>query len=237
MYYDLQDINPSTTTVTLYVEYLAQHFTAHKSVQNYVSGVRLLHKLLGIDAPALYSFDLALMLRATKLTMTAIPQQKLPITPSILSQLCHNCAGRGEQGIILRCAIVFAFFGFLRISNLAPQTSALFNPRKHTCRGDIIIVKGGLRIMLKWTKTIRMGSQPQLISLPALPHNQVVCPVNAYNSMLHVAPTASPNDPLLYLPRSHHSRQVFTISQLSAYFAELLAHSGLDPAAYSIHSL
>lgn len=238
--YDLPDINPSVDTITLYVEYLAQRFQSYKSVTNYISGVRLLHKLLGIEAPSLQSFEVHLMLRATRLTMITPPQQKLPITPAILSQLCAACAKLGDFGIILKCAIIFSFFAFLRQSNLAPTKACAFNPRKHTCRGDIIQQERGLLIMLKWTKTIRAGSSPQLIPLPALPHCSPICPLAAYTGMLALVPTQGPNDPLLLLPPTTtdaNTPQVITTAQLAAGFGELINSVGLDRQAYSLHSL
>ena len=179
---------------------------------NYISGVRLLHKLLGIEAPALHSFDLHLMLRATRLTMTTTAQQKLPVTPHILIKLCTACELLGDFGVILKCAILFGFFAFLRQSNLAPPQAKVFNPHKHTCRGDIIQRKTGLSIILKWTKTLPMGSSPQLIPLPAVPH----CPLN-----MPSARDISPDARLLLPPQA----------QMTPCFSTLLSQNTLGAAA------
>lgn len=233
--YNLQDINPTVDTIILYTEYLAQKFHSHKSVYNYISGVRLLHKLLGITAPSLYSFDLSLMLRATKMTMTTTPQPKLPITPAILLQLCSQSAMLGEHGIVVQCALAFGFFAFLRQSNLAPSSAVAFDPRKHTCRGDIITQQNGLVLILKWSKTIRMGSQPRLLFMPSVPQCPTVCPLTIFRAMEKLVPTCHPNDPLLIWPGSR--RQIFTIPQLAAELTTLLSQAGLDTSAYSLHSL
>ena len=233
--YNLQDINPSTNTVVLYVEYLAQKFLSHKSVANYISGVRLLHKLLGEPAPALYSFDLSLMLRATRLTMTTPSQQKLPVTPDLLISLCQSCHILGNLGPVIKCALVFGFFAFLRQSNLAPPSAQAFNPRKHTCRGDIIQQPTAILIVLKWTKTIRLGSQPHVIPMPMLSSQPDVCPVRTYQHMTALVPTHTPNDPLLITPPPH--RHPLTIAQLSTAFTSLITHLGLDSNSYSLHSL
>ena len=188
---------------------------------NYISDVRLLHKLLGIDVPALCSFDLHLMLRATRLTMTASPRQKLPITPAILLDLCAACDRLGDFGVPLKCAILFAFFAFLRQSNLAPPQASAFNLRKHTCRGDIIQQDTGIIIMLKWTKTIPVGSSPRLILLPALPHCPQICLVTAYKHMLAHVPTKEPNNPLLLRPPADSDTDIghiITMPQLTAAF-------------------
>ena len=120
--YQLQDVNPSTETICLYAEFLGQRFQSSRSVRNYISGVRLLHKYIGIDAPSLVSFDLELMLRALALTLTSISNQRLPISLSILRQLCTLCQNIREVGLANKCAILFGFYGLLHQSNLAPPT-------------------------------------------------------------------------------------------------------------------
>jgi len=165
----LQDIDPSVDTLLLYTEYLAQRFQSHKSVHNYISGVRLLHKLLGVQAPALSSFDLALMLRATRMTMTIPSQPKLPITPALLLRLCSHTDTLGALGITVKCALVFGFFAFLRQSNLAPPSTHMFNPKKHTCRGDVILGVDGLTLIIKWTKNHPPGLPASSITPPSSP--------------------------------------------------------------------
>lgn len=136
--FGLQDIDPSTETICIYVEYLAQRFQSPKSVHNYVSGVRLLHKYLGAPDANLYSFELDLMLRSLDITLRHTPKQRLPITWKILRQLCQVCDGLDTIGCVLKCALLFGFFGLLRQSNLAPRSPSLFDPTRHTCRGDLV---------------------------------------------------------------------------------------------------
>ena len=68
-YYNLKDINPTTETICLFVEFLAASVNSPRVIHNYISGVRFLHKLLGLHPDSLYSFDLDLMMRSVTLTL------------------------------------------------------------------------------------------------------------------------------------------------------------------------
>ncbi len=54
LFYGVQDINPSVQVICMYVESLTRTFTSPRSIRNYVSGVRLLHKYLGQTPARLY---------------------------------------------------------------------------------------------------------------------------------------------------------------------------------------
>ncbi len=61
--HDLQYINPEINTLCVYVEYLVQSFSSVKSVNNYISAIRFLHKMVNIHPENMDSFELTLMLR------------------------------------------------------------------------------------------------------------------------------------------------------------------------------
>ena len=129
IFYTLKDIvNPSVATICLYVEFLARSFTSHKSISNYVGGVRLLHKHLNVDAPSLSSYHLSLMLRACRLTIKPT-HHRLPISSHMLFDLCKLCENIGSVGCMLKCVFLFAFWGFLRCFNLAHNSASQFDTK------------------------------------------------------------------------------------------------------------
>ena len=50
---------------------------------------------------------------------------------------------------------LFAFFGFFRISNLAPSSKRDFKITKHLCRGDVLFHGKFLIVIVKWSKTLQ----------------------------------------------------------------------------------
>lgn len=221
----------------LYAEFLARSFQSPRAIRNYISGIRLLHKYLGLDCASLVSFELDLILRALDLTMLHVPNQRTPIDSHTLKDICAACDSIGALGAVCKVAFLFGYFGFLRQSNIAPKNAAVFNCKQHTCRGDVLFHPPGLVIIVKWTKTIQRGERTPLIPLPAIPGSPL-CPVQAYKDMLTLAPTMSPNAPLLQLPGQGHARTTtLTVRQLAQVFNTILVHLGYTKHMYSLHSL
>jgi len=222
----------------LYTEFLAQKFKSPGSVKNYISGVRLLHKLLQLDDSGVTSFDLNLMLRAVSLTLRHFPKRKLPITIDMLKKICVTCQVLGPIGKVLKCAFIIAFFGMLRQSNLAPHTPFDFDYSRHTCRGDIIVQPPHLFLLIKWSKTLQTPQGLPLIPLPHLP-GHVLDPLSAFQDMISVAPHRTPNDPLLLLPQQgpHATPRILTVPILRGCFTDIISSLGYDATRHSLHGL
>lgn len=237
IHFTLQYINPSAKTLCLYAEFLTRSFHSPRAIRNYISGIRLLHKYIGIDCPALQSFDLHLILRALDLTMAHVPNQRIAIDIGLLKDICMVCDSLGTIGAVCKVGFLFGYFGFLRQSNLAPRHAAAFNHKQHTCRGDVLFHPPGLVIIIKWTKTIQRGEQTPLVPLPLIPGSPL-CPVQAYKDMLALVPSISPNAPLLVIPCAHSkNRKIVTVTQLAGVFNVIMDQLGYARHLYSLHSL
>jgi hypothetical protein len=97
--YKLQHLQPAECTICYYINFLAKQFVSAASIRNYISGIRTMHKLLKLEAPALDSFEVGLMLRAANLTMRRVPNRKLPINPPLLYKLCILCDELGSFAV------------------------------------------------------------------------------------------------------------------------------------------
>lgn len=230
--FQLRALCPTSLTVCMFVEFLARTYKCDKSIKNIVSAIRLLHKRLHLDAPALYDFDLQLMLRAFKITLGG-PRQKLPVTLDILYKLCIACDSLGRLGVVLKCVFLFAFFGFLRCSNLVPDTANDFDIHRHLSRGDVFLHGAQLVIMIKWSKTLQSKERFILLPLPSLPTHPL-CPVQAFHDLLRLFP-APPNAPFFILSPSRPFRPL-TAPRLRRLLAVLLHALGLSSHLYSMHS-
>ncbi len=161
-------IDPSVDTLCAYIEMLVQSFRSCKSVNNYISGVRLLHKYVNVHPTAIDSFEVSLMLRAASLTMRDIPNQRGPIDITMLHQLCAICSTHGKVGLVIRMAILLAFFAFLRASNLCTRTTTSFDISRDLTRADVLVAPPGLNVRIKWTKTLQRPMQPLYIPVPRI---------------------------------------------------------------------
>ena len=225
-------ISPSVATLTAYIEHLAQRMRSYRSVLNYISAIRHLHKLSGIQVDNLNDHSVQLLLRALPFTMFAQPTRHLPITLDILTRVCDVCDNMSTLGAVLKVAFLLGFFGFLRQSNLAPPTAASFDEERHTRRRDVMFQPPGLVITLRWSKTMQDGTSTSLVPIPRLPGHPLD-PVAAMQTMLKLTPTHSPRDPLLLLP----GKKVVTITTLATALRAILSELGLPADQYSLHSL
>ncbi len=78
----------STDTLSLYAQFLSRSFTSTDSIRNYVSGVRTMHLLLGVDLK-INDFLLNLSLKGINRLKPHCVKQALPITPSILRKMLN----------------------------------------------------------------------------------------------------------------------------------------------------
>ena len=114
---------------------------------------------------------------------------------------------------------LLAFFGFFRISNLAPSSKREFKIAKHLCRGDVLFHGKFLIVIVKWSKTLQSANKGTYVILPELTGSRL-CPMSALRAMLLQFP-AKNNDPLFLGPsgpivqsqiRSHFNK-ILTLTQ------------------------
>jgi hypothetical protein len=234
--YGLYDLNPSQHQLCLYMEYLAQRFVSARTVRNYMSAITLLHKQLDVSCPALSSFQVGLMARAVDRTMLTPPSPRLPVSVLLLRQLVQATLPLGVWGVVFRFAILLAFFGFLRQSNLAPRTASQFDSARHSRRRDVVFTKQGAFIRLRWTKTLQSAHQPVFVPLPVI-DNSPLCPVAAFRDMAASVPVLSSKSPLLLVPSPGGELQVVTIPMLAQTFKDIINSLGLPLHTFSLHSL
>lgn len=171
------------------------------------------------------------MLRSLPLTMRHIPLQRQPLDPSTLLAICRVCDELGSKGTIYKCAFLLAFYGFLRQSNLAPNSS-VFDVTRHTSRDDVYFLPPGLIVYLKWTKSRQAPGPAAAVPLPAIPGHPLD-PVRAYRNMLACAPTPRRQAPLLFYP----SGRLVTTRHLQTALRAILTALGFPAQLYSLHSL
>ena len=132
-----------------------------------------------------------------------------------------------------KAIFLVAFCGFLRISNVAPHSYAQFDTTRHLTRSDVKFTKCGIRISLKWSKTMQTRDKVHVITLPLL-HPSPLCPVYALKRALaHFKPT--PQDPLFQV-KTKEGYRVVTESRLRKTLSKLNQRLGFEPHHFSFHT-
>jgi hypothetical protein len=234
--FHVPDIQPSPTQLTLYLEYLTQNLRSPNSVRNYFSAISYLHKHLGLQCAALQSHPVLMMLRAIDNTLRSPVIPKQPVSIALLLKMVQLCNQLGTWGLVLKCALLFCFFGFLRQSNVAPRSAQLFDHTRDTLRSDIQITSQGLIVRLKWTKTHQGSQQPVFIPLPQI-QGSSLCPTRAFRQMCAAFPSSTTHTPLLIYSPPGSPHAVVTTRMLAQTFHQLTTRLRLPPSTYTLHSL
>ena len=232
----MADLNPSSCQLTLYIEYLSQHLKSPQSVKNYLAAVNRLHRQMGLECPALQSYQVQNMLRAVNNTLRTPIVSKLPVSIQLLYKLVHCCNQLGTWGLVVQVALLFCFFGFLRQSNVAPRSPQLFDVTRDTLRADVQHAPPGLLLKLRWTKTHQGAHQPVFIPLPNI-QGSILCPTRAFRRMCAAFPSSSPTTPLLIYSPAGLPPTVVTTRMLARQLNQLLLRLHLPPQRYTLHSL
>ena len=150
----------SLRTICLYCQFLSRSMTP-PSVRNYLSGVKLLHVILGFEFPDISSHELKVTLCGIERLAQHHPHRAPPITPSLLGTVVLGGVDFDPQDVTFSCAFLFAFFLFALISNLIPESAPPIGMQghKHLCRGNVVPTYYGLCVKLTWSKTIQFGQR------------------------------------------------------------------------------
>ena len=167
--------NPSLDDIGAFYELLVQSGRSLGTIKNYISAVKAFYyeRTLGVEKMFTTS-GWTVMVRGLSNTVRPTDDRRTAMTLDQLELMVAQC-DRDLALLPLKVALVFGFFGFLRLSNLAPPTVGQFDPTRHTSWDDILPSREGIIIKLKWTKTMQSvkGSSP--VPLPALLGSSV-CP-------------------------------------------------------------
>ncbi len=229
--FKVRPLNPHLTTILAYLEFLNDKLKSPKSLNNYWSAVKLLHQLMRVPLSNEQDIQVQLLLRAIPLNKRHVSQQKKPITKRQLTQMCQLLDRQGKLGLVIKTAILFGYFAFLRASNLCPDKPENFDITRHFCRSDVEIQDTGLKIKLKWAKNMQHSLQPLTVPIVAVP-GHTIDPLQAYKDMIKEIPCHH-SQPLFML----NDHEPLVVSKLRSIFSLLCKNVGIDETKYSIHSL
>ena len=176
-----------------FLECLTYNQTSVNMLANYLAAIRANFNLLGLNSAILNDKRLKYYIKSMKLNRPVCLSTKNVISVEILQKIVH-CCDTLYMGPIFKAIFLVAFFGFFRLSNLAPHSFSSFDISRHLAAGDIFFSKNFVKILVKWTKTLQTHDQIKIISLPNLGKSPL-CP---YHALKKIIPLYNPseNEPL-----------------------------------------
>ena len=229
-YFKLTYLPAETETLSLYAQFSSRSFQSTHAIKNYISGVEIMHHLLGYSTANINEFLINLALRGISRQNPHLVKQAKPVTPEILMSIHEVLDFSIKSDVVYWCLFLFAFFLFARKSNLVLDLDNYVN-KKFLLREDIQICENTLIVNVKWSKTIQFGERLLKIPLIEIP-GSILCPLAAFSSMCQKV-HAKNSDALFSLPK----RKCITYSQYQSKLREVIAKIGLNPEEYSTHSM
>ena len=204
---------------------------AFESATNILSSIKFFANLL--DPPSIKVFDSALVsasVKGLKAQLSRPVHQKLPISINHLIKFHCSLDLSKPKHLAAWCAMLLAFFGCLRLSNLVPSAQIKFDPLKHLKRDDIKCMDSVVLVFYKWSKTNQNAKKVSWIPISPVSDARFNIKVHLENLLKSVkAPACAP----LF---SFASDKFHTRHSLVPMLDQCVAEASLSPADYSWHS-
>ena len=201
-------------------------------ISNYVSAIKAYFVLYDLpfhilDHPRIKYFQKSLKINRP-LTLTSHNIIDLDSLERI-SVACHDFS----CGQVLRAVFLTGFFGFFRLSNLAPHSLSGFDPSRHLTGQDLFFTRKMVKILIKWSKTIQNRDSVQVVSLPKL-SNKLICPFRALKALGSLYPMSANHS--AFQVKMQSGWQPLTDSKFRKCLKSINMTLGLTPHFYTFHS-
>lgn len=162
--------------------------------------------------------------------------KKLAVSPELLLIMLGLMDFDDFNCVMLRAAMLTAFFGMFRKDNISVEKASAFNPRANLTRGDFIIKGTKVWVRVGHSKTNQFGRRFHWIPLVEIPGSKM-CPVAAVRAALALYPEL-PGDAPMFLWKAAGSAEAkpMTHSNFVKAFKLYVKKAGLDWKSYSGHS-
>ena len=198
-------------------------------VINYMSVIKASFVLYDLPHDLLDHPRLKLFLKSVRINrpLTLVPHNIIDL--DMLEKISLAC-GISKS---FRAIFLTGFFGFLRLSNLAPHSLATFDHTHHLTGQDLFFNDKFVKLMVKWTKTMQNRDTVKVISLPKLT-NSVICPFRALKALCKLYPMSASTS--VFQVQAKASWQPLTDTKVRKCLKAINVSLGLNPHFFTFHS-
>ena len=218
--------------VLSFLECLVSNNSTYSMLCNYVSAIKASYVLYDLPHDLLDHPRVKLFLKSVRINRPLTLVSHNLIDLDMLSKISLACDDL-ECPQVFRAAFLTGFFGFLRLSNLAPHSLTMFDPSRHLTGQDLFFSKKWVKILLKWTKTIQNRDTVQLICLPKL-KNPVICPFRALKAISKLYPSSAVTS--VFQVYGNTGWQPLTDTKVRKGLKTVNVALGLNPHFFTFHS-
>jgi len=207
------------------------------TIKIYLAGVRYHYLKAGFQNPLYQTVRLQCILRGIRKQQNPVQKPRLPITFSLLFQICSML----QQGVFsphidstLRCMCTLAFFGFLRCGEFTVKNCShgVVVTALQVCHVRFSPDKSMFVLTLPASKTdpFRLG-----VDIPIYANN-TLCPVHCMDIHLGMLKSRVPHVNASHPLFIDGNGQAFSRDLFISYLRQLLCRLGLQDQLYSGHS-
>ena len=131
----------------LYIQFLARSLKSPQSIRNYVSGLKSLHLLCGLEFPNYDNVLVRLTFKGVENMLQHCPQRASPVTPQLLCKIYNKLDLGDKTHVVLWCLFVFMFFLFARKSQFMCDRLSSSQLDRLVKRRDVTVVRGVLYVL------------------------------------------------------------------------------------------
>ena len=223
---------------------VVRNLKAPKSIRIYLSGVRTIHRRLGIDCPTPSTFGpLDQLLKGFERESPHRVQKALPITPTILANLLDSvpqnpqCPTQHKILTTYKALSLLLFQTMSRSSNMIPESRKKFDLRYLLKWGDIKHLGDGIVVHVSLSKTNQFGQKDHDIPV-ALSANPKYCPVNTLVGLaeMYGPEYLKPDTPIFLVPSPDGGFVPLQKSDYVGWLKSRLLQMNLPAGRYGVHS-
>ena len=221
----------SVHNILTFLEYLYQNLISPKVISSYLSSIHSKASFYNWDTSSLSHPAIHRFIRSININSKFSPTPRRVFDIQTLYHISLSCDILSDPPLF-RAIFLTAFFGFLRMSNIAPHSSSKFDPCIHFLRQDLIFAPPGAHLLIKWTKTLQNYKSHHWIQLPSL-SNHFLCPVRALKVLLNSRPLP-PTTPLFANKFQPYNQVIDT--HIRDALRKVLDHRNISTKGHGFHT-
>ena len=164
-----------------YMEYLYQNTFSPANIRDNLAGITAQFIVHNLDTSPFQHQQLQYFYKSTEINRPLQPRNHTYIDIDLLTSVISLCDAFPDS-LVYKTLLLVAFFSFLRLSNLLPDTVQSFDPTRQLARGDVLFTSEGATLLIKWSKTLQSRTDIRTIPIPWLkiPHSAQLHPCTAF---------------------------------------------------------
>ena len=215
-----------------FMEYLHSNHATPSNISNYLAGVRAFFIIYDLPTHIFRDQKIQMFVKSLQINRPLAIKSNPVFSVDMLTYIVTQCQ-KFEFSHIFAALYLFAFYSFLRLSNIVPHSFRGFDPSRHLARGDVIFGDTSAVVILKWSKTNQLRDKVKYVTIPKIPHSPL-CPFGSLKNMLQKIP-GTENDPLFSIPRQGQYLPL-TDSIVRKHLKRVLTALGWDQKKYTFHT-